>query len=125
MACYLWLMEWSRRIGRFLPFALRVEGHRLLRGIKDWPARHRLAKGKGQAGDFSFELARGASPVERVPGALPRRLQQGKERTILLAVRARDGVLLGPGQVFSSHHLGGRPSPRLHNISRFLHLTDL
>ncbi len=103
-------MEWHRRIGRLLPFALRVEGHRLLRAFEDWPGRHRLAEDKGRAGDFSFELARGSSPLERVSGALPRRLQQGKERNIALALRALDGVLLRPGRVFSYHHLVGRPS---------------
>ena len=73
--------------------------------------------------DFPVELAAGGSPVERVPGAVPARLQKGKERNLALAVAAVDKLLLAPGQLFSYHRLVGRPS-RLRGFAPGLELRE-
>ncbi len=106
-----------------LPFGLRVEGHRLLRAVRDRVGRVALATRRAPAGDFSHRLAEARSPLERVAGALPAHLQRGKEINVALAARAIDAVVIDPGQQFSYHRLVGRPS-RLRGFRLGLELQD-
>lgn len=123
LPCYEECMDRFKLIKARIPFALRVEGHRLLRGLRDLPLRGRMATGRGRVQDFTATLAAGASPVERVPGALPARLQRGKERNLALAVAAVDGLRVEPGQLFSYHRCVGRPS-RLRGFAPGLELRQ-
>lgn len=68
-------------------------------------------------------LASHASPLERVPGAVEPALQAGKEANVRRGARALDGILVGPGEVFSYHHALGRPS-RLRGFRPGLELHD-
>lgn len=110
-------------ISKLVPFGLRVEGHRLVRGVQDRLRTVNLAAGRGPAAGFGHRLAESRSPLERVAGAVPAALQRGKEINVGLAARAIDGVVLQPGQVFSYHRLVGRPS-RLRGFKLGLELQD-
>jgi vancomycin resistance protein VanW len=60
-------------------------------------------------GEHGFLLAERRSPLRRDP-VHDEGLQLGKEHNVAIASRALDGVLVGPGQTCSYHHLVGRPS---------------
>lgn len=96
----------------WLPFGLRVEGHRLLRGLRDRLDRTLLATAREPEVEFGWVLAEADSPLERVAGTLAPELQRGKEINVALAARAIDGVRIDPGVCFSYHRLVGRPSRR-------------
>jgi vancomycin resistance protein VanW len=96
-----------------VPFALRAELVRLKRlpaWILERPgiARTRLLPGEWER--FRYRLAHHTSPLERVPGAVERRLQEGKERNVTLAAACLDGRVVRPYELFSYHHAVGRPS---------------
>ena len=46
--CYEEYMDAFKAIKNMLPFALRVEGHRLLRSLRDVPSRGRMAVERGR-----------------------------------------------------------------------------
>ncbi len=122
-AGWTWMKRLRKRLSSLLPFGLRVEGLRLVRLVEDWKVRQRLASRKGAAEGFPHVLAEAGSPLERVPGAVDARLQRGKEINVGLAARGIDGVVIGPGQLFSYHRLVGRPS-RLRGFRLGLELRD-
>lgn len=108
----------ARDLARHLvPFPLRLELARLRR----WPrwiletstrARTRIAPAPDRHAAFPHLLAEHATPLERVPGQVPRALQQGKEHNVRLAARLIDGLVIRPFEVFSYHRTVGRPSRR-------------
>lgn len=106
-----------------IPFGLRVEGHRLVRAVRDGLSGVPLSTRKAPATGFGHRLAEARSPLERVAGALPAGLQRGKEINVALAARAIDSVVIVPGQLFSYHRLVGRPS-RLRGFRLGLELQD-
>jgi vancomycin resistance protein VanW len=59
---------------------------------------------------FGHLLACHASPLERAPGTVPPHLQRGKVRNVTLAAQRLDGILILPHELFSYHHVVGRPS---------------
>ena len=63
----------------------------------------------GTAREFGYLLAERSSPLRRDP-VRDEALQAGKEHNVSLAARALDGVVVRPTQLFSYHHLVGRPS---------------
>jgi vancomycin resistance protein VanW len=100
---------------RVVPYRVRLALVNL-RGLPRWVAERRaFALPRLEPAErerFGFTLAAHASPLERVPGALPRELQRGKETNVRLASEILDGTLLPPGETFSYHHALGRPSRR-------------
>jgi vancomycin resistance protein VanW len=96
-----------------VPFALRAEIVRLKR-LPGWLletpgiARTRLRAEEREG--FRHRLAHHTSPLERIPGAVERRLQEGKERNVTLAARSLDGLVVHPHEIFSYHRAVGRPS---------------
>lgn len=76
-----------------------------------------------EAAASSFELAAHQTPLERVPGQVPRSLQIGKELNVALAAGLIDGIVIAPAQVFSYHHAVGRPS-RMRGFRDGLELHD-
>lgn len=102
-------------VRRILPFRLRValvNARRLPRWVVEGPSMARRRVGPAGLARYPWTLAAHASPLERVPGAVRRDLQRGKEGNVGLAARALDGIVVAPGQVFSYHHAIGRPSRR-------------
>lgn len=69
-----------------------------------------MARAKGEAGMYPFQLARHVSPLKRETGPVDARLQRGKERNVALAAGKLDSIVIKPGQIFSYHHVVGRPS---------------
>jgi vancomycin resistance protein VanW len=101
------------RLQNLLPFSVRVELARLRRLPSWWCERSSIARThlKGDAlGEFGYLLACHSSPLERAPGTVPAHLQHGKVQNITIAVQWLDGLLLRPKEVFSYHHIVGRPS---------------
>ena len=102
-----------RALARTLPFPLRVELARLRRlpmSIVETPtiARKRLPEAEWEC--FPHLLAHHTSPLERAPGAVEPRLQQGKERNVGIAAGRIDGLVIQPHERFSYHRAVGRPS---------------
>jgi len=101
-----------RSLRAVVPHALRLEIKRLQR-LPAWLverpqiARRQLASPEWSA--FGFLLASHSSPLRR-PGHCDERLQLGKERNVANASRRLDGILIETAQVFSYHHVVGRPS---------------
>lgn len=100
-------------IRRLIPFTVRLE----LRRLKRWPAwlveKSTLAHTRlspEEHADFQHLLACHQSPLERAPGAGPLRLQLGKERNVSLAASLLNGLVIRPFEIFSYHHVVGRPS---------------
>jgi vancomycin resistance protein VanW len=111
---------------RLVPGAVRVEVARLRR-LPAWVMERRaMARAPvpvAARAAFGHELAAHETPLARVPGQVPPRLQRGKERNVALAARLIDGIALEPGQLFSYHHAVGRPS-RLRGFRPGLELRD-
>ncbi|MCP3977210.1 MAG: VanW family protein [bacterium] len=100
---------------KLIPFRVRLELLRLARLPKWLLERRTVARTKVSAADaagFSFLLADHSSPLERVPGALDREVQQGKETNVAVAARFLNGLMVEPNQVFSHHHAVGRTTKR-------------
>jgi vancomycin resistance protein VanW len=102
-------------VRRVVPYRVRLALVNL-RGLPRWMAESRtfaLPRLEPAERDrFGFTLAGHASPLERVPGALPPELQRGKQTNVRLASDILDGTLIRPGETFSYHHALGRPSRR-------------
>lgn len=100
------------RLRRSLPRGVRVEGVRLRR-VPTWVIeRGRMATRPAQVPTCAYTLAHHRSPLVR-PGAEPDPvLQAGKEQNVRTVVRALDGAVIAPYQIFSYHHLVGRPARR-------------
>jgi vancomycin resistance protein VanW len=100
-------------VRRLVPHGLRVEIARLRRAPAWMLERPGMARARlpvaGRA-RFTHQLAAHETPLERVPGQVPPRLQAGKEHNVALAARLIDGTTIQPGQLFSYHHAVGRPS---------------
>lgn len=97
-----------------VPFALRVELTRLRRMPAFLLESPRMAR-RGSPTDpsaeaFAVRLAAHATPLRRSSSPIDERLQSGKEHNVALAARRLDGVVVRPGQMFSYHHVVGRPS---------------
>lgn len=107
-----------------LPFSVRVELRRVRR-LPMWVLERRNIARRRAAIDeldtFSHLLASHESPLERSPGAVSQTLQRGKERNVDIAARLLDSIVLDPCQVFSYHHIVGRPT-RLRGFSPGLEL---
>ena len=98
---------------RLLPYPARLELTRVKRLPMWWietPTIARTRLSTSEQSQFGFSLACHSSPLERTPGEVVSRLQQGKEQNVGLAADCLDGLLLTPNQVFSYHHAVGRPS---------------
>jgi vancomycin resistance protein VanW len=96
-----------------VPFWARVELARLRRWpawILETPTLAHIRLPEAEQEPFRFLLACHASPLEREPGKMEPRLQQGKERNIALASRCLQNLLLRPQEIFSYHHCVGRPT---------------
>lgn len=101
-----------RRLRRRLPRGVRVEGVRLRR-MPTWIIeRGRMATRPAVVPTCPFELAHHSSPLVRPGAEADAALQAGKEQNIRTVVRALDGAVIQPYQIFSYHHLVGRPSRR-------------
>jgi len=108
----------------WVPFAVRLEVKRLRR-LPWWLLERRsMARTRGPGVDarFGFVLASHQSPVRRV-GTCDEHLQRGKEQNVRAAIRRLDGIRIAPSQVFSYHHLVGRPS-RLRGFTTGSELRD-
>jgi vancomycin resistance protein VanW len=107
------LEELKRRFTGVMPRAVRIEASRLRR-LPSWWLEHRsMARTRLPETDraaFAHQLASHQTPLERVPGQVPPALQQGKETNVARAAGRLDGVVIEPGQVFSYHHVVGRPA---------------
>src|SRR6185436_1854793 len=91
-----------------------------------WLERSGMARGRASPADDAasrFELAAHETPLERVPGQVPPRLQAGKEHNVALAAGLLDGIAVASGRTFSYHHAVGRPS-RLRGFRAGLELHD-
>jgi len=100
------------RTQSLVPFWMRVEVARLRRLRSWWRERSSMARTIVQADEkceFVYLLACNKSPLERAPGAVPMRLQRGKVRNITIAAARLDGLIIHPKEVFSYHHVVGRP----------------
>jgi vancomycin resistance protein VanW len=107
------LEEARLRLRQLMPRSLRIEIDRLRRVPRWWLERPSLARTKGPPAlraSLSHELAGHETPLERGPGQIPPALQVGKETNVALAAGLLDGVVIRPGQVFSYHHVVGRPA---------------
>ncbi|HLJ55921.1 MAG TPA: VanW family protein [Chthonomonadaceae bacterium] len=92
---------------------MRIELLRLRR-LPGWLAETpRMAWRRGGEADlagYRVRLARHESPLRRAGCAADPILQAGKERNVALAAGRIDGIVVGPGKVFSYHRAVGRPS---------------
>lgn len=96
-----------------VPFGLRLELLRLKRMPRWIVERRSMSTARvDQVESFIWLLASHTSPLNRTPGTLPSRLQEGKEANVALAARYLDGLLVAPGETFSHHHTIGRPTRR-------------
>lgn len=88
-------------VRKTVPFGARVRCHQLLRHLS-WRLRPLpWATARGTPAGFPCVMHERSSPLHRVsagPGALT---SEGKERNIALGCAAVDGLVVGPGQVFS------------------------
>lgn len=113
-------------IRKVVPFPIRLRLLRLLR-LPRWIAEKRtIASGRVSQTDaerFSYLLAGHSSPLERVPGALDRRIQMGKETNVALAAKSLDRLIVGPNQIFSHHHAIGSTN-RLRGYRKGLELRN-
>jgi vancomycin resistance protein VanW len=110
---------------RIVPRAVRIEIARMRR-LPAWVLERRsMARTPlsfAERAAFTHVLAEHASPLRR--GADPRPpYQQGKEHNVRLAAARLDGILIAPAQVFSYHHVVGRPS-RWRGFATGLELHD-
>lgn len=96
-----------------IPFPVRLELLRLKR-LPGWlvetPTIARTQLPPAEQEPFQHLLASHSSPVERVPGAVSPKLQQGKERNVAIAAGFLNGLAIPPNKVFSYHRTVGRPS---------------
>ena len=113
----------KRILSRILPFFFKAELLRLKRAIENLPLRNRFARDKGNEADFDYIMAERYSPLERVKGAVEADLQRGKEANVRIAAPLIDGIVIRPGEVFSYHHLVGRPS-RIRGFKNGLQLFE-
>jgi vancomycin resistance protein VanW len=67
-------------------------------------ARHRATE------SFDYSLAAHSSPLCRAHTDPDSALQKGKEKNVARAASLLDGIRIAPDQVFSYHHVIGRPS---------------
>lgn len=101
-----------RRLRRRLPRSVRVEGVRLRRLPAMLLEAGRMARRPPVAPACPITLAEHRSPLLRPGADVDPTLQAGKEANIRAVVRALDGAVIAPYQIFSYHHLVGRPSTR-------------
>lgn len=98
-----------------VPMNMRIERVRMLR-YPSWIAeRHAMATeyvADAEVSYFRHELATHSSPLRRDSMVEDEDLQRGKEINVGLAADLFDGIVLSPQQVFSYHHVVGRPSYR-------------
>ncbi len=107
-----WLREFPRRI---VPFPIRLWLLQLRR-LPAWLWERRSIAGTQATSDerqgFRHLLAAHSSPLARSATGLDQHLQLGKEVNVTRAAGLLDGLIVGPGQVFSHHHAIGRPTSR-------------
>jgi len=113
----------KRVLGSIIPFWLRVELLRLRRAVVNLRDSSRLARERGDVSSFPFVLAEYSSPLERIKGAIPAHLQEGKEKNVAIAAKRIDKLVVGPGELFSYHRMVGRPT-RLRGFKYGLELRE-
>jgi vancomycin resistance protein VanW len=80
-----------------------------------WLEKRTIARTQAAADEqqpYEHILARHTSPLSRASRAGDPRLQRGKERNVTIAAGLLDGLVVHPHQIFSYHHIVGRPSRR-------------
>jgi vancomycin resistance protein VanW len=86
---------------RFVPFGLRVFIRRRLRDWQDFRDPATLARQRGQSADFPILVSEKSSPLKReVPGGLSAHIEE-KTRNLELGAARLNGLVIGPGEVFS------------------------
>jgi vancomycin resistance protein VanW len=106
-----------------VPFGARVRWHQALRHLH-WRL-HPLpwATSRAELAAFPCVMEQRSSPLHRVsagPGALT---SEGKEQNIALGVKAVDGLVIGPGEVFSFCRTVG-PTTRARGFVAGLEMHD-
>ena len=95
-----------------VPLPVRIERKRAVRYPAFLLERKSVARELTEASDrraFRHALATRASPMKRGSG-YDAVVQRGKEINVRRVVRALNGLRIEPGQLFSYHHVVGRPS---------------
>ena len=88
-------------IRRLLPFSLRVRWQQFRRHLH-WRLRPLpWAVGRGDPADFPCVMDERSSPLHRVTAGPDHLPSDGKEHNIPLAAAAVNGLVIGPGEVFS------------------------
>ncbi len=100
----------TRLISRYIPFGIRVEGHRVLRSFDNLSEISRIRVSKGEFQNFPHLLFQTQSPLKRDNYQADPMLQRGKEKNVAIAAASINGVVLQPGTRFSYHRVVGRPS---------------
>ncbi len=99
---------------KLLPHGLRVELLRLANRPRQMLERRIFSRSQLAVADcqgFDHVLAEHRSPLRR-DHAVDEEMQAGKEHNVTLAASLLDRVAMAPNQLFSYHHLVGRPSER-------------
>lgn len=88
-------------VRKAVPFEIRVRWHQWKRHF-DWKL-HPLpwATGRGLAEDFSCVLNARTSPLHRATSGPQAGTSEGKERNLALGCAEVNGLVIGPGEVFS------------------------
>ena len=92
-----------------LLFQARVAQLRAARRLSDRARRPRFANARS-SDPLPVLVTAHASPLHRRLGTTDPALQEGKIANLRLAVDSMDGLVLGPGEVFSFWHAVGAPS---------------
>jgi vancomycin resistance protein VanW len=107
------LMDSARNAVRaVVPLAIRIERKRFER-VPSWLFERsevaRRTTSAAERGSFGHVLASKESPLKRGDG-YERYVQRAKETNVRRVAKLINGVLIEPGQLFSYHHVVGRPS---------------
>jgi len=108
---------------RFVPFGVRVFIRRRVRDWQDFRSPLTIARGRGQAADFPILVTEKSSPLKReVPGGLSAHIDE-KTRNLELGAARLNGLVIGPGEVFSFTRTIG-PSTRSRGYLPALEFRD-
>ncbi len=101
---------WLRR---HLPHSLRVERVRAMR-YPEWVAERRIVATRVASAherrQMCTELCLVSSPFRRATSGYSEEMQAGKEHNVRRAATLLNNIIIEPGQLFSYHHVVGRPS---------------
>ncbi len=115
--------EGRHPLHRLVPFGVRVFIRRRLRDWRDFRSPDVIARQRGKAGDFPILVSEKSSPLKReVPGGLAAHIAE-KTRNLELGAARLNGLIIGPGEVFSFTRTVG-PSTRRRGYLPALEFRD-